>query len=190
MNQLMGRVRFERQRAPARIAARVCTRRGRLGALSSSTKLARVSPVAARTLAIVSVLGQWGFPAGLVRLLLLKAVGSSPAWRASPETDIPCLAANKSMARHRSECVRLLAIAKSSGQSHQWHTENTLSRSLCPVCGIFPLPPASLVAPARAMPTAVGPPQPGCNQGIAQVATIRQPHIGINPLPVLVWLDS
>jgi hypothetical protein len=47
-----------------------------------------------------------------------------------------------------------------------------------------------LVAPAGAKPAAVGPRQPGSNQGIAQVAAVWQLHIGINPLPVLVRLDS
>jgi hypothetical protein len=47
-----------------------------------------------------------------------------------------------------------------------------------------------LVAPPGAMPAAVRPRQTGSNQGIAQVAAVRQSHIGINPLPVLVWLDS
>jgi hypothetical protein len=35
---------------------------------------------------------------------------------------------------------------------------------------------------------AIGPRQTGSNHGIAQVATVRQLHIGINPLVVLVGL--
>jgi hypothetical protein len=75
-------------------------------------KSASGSPVVAKILAIVSVLGQRGLPSGLIRLLGLNVVGSSPARRASPETDMRYLAANRSIARQTLECVRFLgAIA-------------------------------------------------------------------------------
>src|SRR5262249_5202683 len=69
----------------------------------SARKPPRDSPVAVRHFETLSVLGQRGLPVGLLRLLLLKAVGSRPARRASPDADKPCLAAKRSRARQISE---------------------------------------------------------------------------------------
>ena len=59
--------------------------------------------MAVRTLEMLSVLGQRSLPSRVVRLLLLKVVGSRPARRANPEADSPCSRANRSMARQISE---------------------------------------------------------------------------------------
>ncbi len=42
-----------------------------------------------------------------MRLLLLKVVGSRPERRASPEADMPCFSARRSMARQTSACFNM-----------------------------------------------------------------------------------
>ena len=74
----------------ARAARRSATR---------ATKSSRLAPVAASTLAMLSVEGQRSFPLAAPRLLLLKVVGSSPASLARPEGDMLCRTASASMAR-------------------------------------------------------------------------------------------
>ena len=65
------------------------------------------APVAARTFAMLSVLGQRDLPSRVTRLDLLKAVGSSPALRASPEGLRPYFSASRSMAVQISLCVSM-----------------------------------------------------------------------------------
>ena len=62
--------------------------------MNDSTEL----PVAASDLATNSVDGQRGRPSGVMRLDLLKVVGSSPAFLASPEGVSPEWAAKRSSA--------------------------------------------------------------------------------------------
>src|SRR5581483_3741885 len=73
----------------------------------SCTKLENVSPVTARIFATDSVLGQRGRPSRVMRLDGLNAVGSSPARRARPEAESPCLAARRSMPRQTSPCCSI-----------------------------------------------------------------------------------
>ena len=65
------------------------------------------APVDAKILEILLVDGQRGCPSRDQRLLRLNVVGSSPLRFASPEQDIPCSDAKRSMARHTSACVMI-----------------------------------------------------------------------------------
>ena len=56
---------------------------------------------------MLSVLGQRNLPSRVIRLLLLKVVGSNPAHFASPEGDRPCAVARRSMDRQISECLSM-----------------------------------------------------------------------------------
>src|SRR3546814_9938110 len=71
------------------------------------------APVAFSTLASDSVLGQRCLPSLVMRLLLLKVVGSSPAWRASPEGERLYRAARRSIRseEHTSELQSLMRIS-------------------------------------------------------------------------------
>ncbi len=62
------------------------------------TKVSTLVLVAASALATDSVEGQRGRPSGVIRFDLLKVVGSSPAFLASPEGDSLARAASRSMA--------------------------------------------------------------------------------------------
>src|SRR5690606_1738980 len=75
-------------------------------------------PVAPRILATLSVLGQRGLPPRDTRLLLLKVVGSSPALRASPETDRPCSAASASIAAQMLRCVNMTVVVLAMTHGH------------------------------------------------------------------------
>jgi len=63
--------------------------RRRGSAVTSAVKSSNEAPVAASTLAMLSVVGQRGRPSPVTRLDLLKAVGSSPARLASPDGESP-----------------------------------------------------------------------------------------------------
>ncbi len=82
--------------ARSRAAAPICTVR----ALSpiNCTKLSMELLVAASALATNSVEGQRSRPSGVMRLDLLKVVGSRPARLASPEADSPARSASRSSA--------------------------------------------------------------------------------------------
>ncbi len=69
----------------------------------SDTKVSTVMPVASSDFATDSVEGQRGRPSGVMRFDLLKVVGSSPAFLASPEADSPARAASRSTAFQISE---------------------------------------------------------------------------------------
>jgi hypothetical protein len=64
-----------------------------------------LAPVDDKILEILFVDGQRGCPSFDQRLLLLNVVGSSPLHFASPEQDIPCSTAKRSIACHTSSCV-------------------------------------------------------------------------------------
>src|ERR1700733_11621168 len=66
--------------------------------LINSTKISTGVPVAVSALAMDSVDGQRARPEAVMRLDLLKVVGSSPARRAKPEADSPARAARRSTA--------------------------------------------------------------------------------------------
>src|SRR3546814_13869707 len=94
--------------------------RRRCGAPDScaSTKLTNSlseAPVAFSTLASDSVLGQRCLPSLVMRLLLLKVVGSSPACRASPEGERLYRAARRSMARQTLWCSSMGTLSYNLG---------------------------------------------------------------------------
>src|SRR6185312_582676 len=74
-------------------------------------KVATEAPVAARDLATDSVEGQRGRPSGVMRLDLLKVVGSSPAFLARPEGVSLARAASRSRAVQIWLCVSMPAAA-------------------------------------------------------------------------------
>ena len=61
-----------------------------------------VAPVAAKTLATLSVLGQRRLPSAVTRLLLLNVVGSRPNRLTKPEAENLYSDAIRSIARHTS----------------------------------------------------------------------------------------
>src|SRR6185437_1045973 len=69
------------------------------------TKVSTLVPVAASDLATDSVDGQRGRPSGVMRLDLLKVVGSRPAFFARPEGVSLARAASRSIAVHIWLCV-------------------------------------------------------------------------------------
>ena len=77
----------------------------------SDTKLSSVTPVACSDFAIDSVEGQRGRPSGVMRFDLLKVVGSSPAFLASPEAERPARAASRSTAFQMSAWVSIARCA-------------------------------------------------------------------------------
>src|SRR3954470_9545940 len=74
---------------------------------SRLTNSAMLACVASRIFDKLSVLGQRGLPCLVVRLLLLKVVGSSPARLAKPDADRWFFAANISMPRQIALCVSI-----------------------------------------------------------------------------------
>src|SRR3954464_15161341 len=64
----------------------------------SDTNVSTVVFVACSDFATDSVEGQRGRPSGVTRFDLLKVVGSSPAFLARPEADMPARAARRSSA--------------------------------------------------------------------------------------------
>src|SRR4051794_6547818 len=66
--------------------------------VTSETKVSKVVFVAASDLATDSVEGQRARPSGVMRLDLLKVVGSSPAFLARPDAESPARAASRSSA--------------------------------------------------------------------------------------------
>ena len=95
------------------------------------------APVDDKILEILLVDGHRGCPSLDQRLLLLNVVGSKPLHFASPEHDIPCSVAKRSMARHTSSCViflsllvmhqknftsdTMLILFQKSGQNNKYH---------------------------------------------------------------------
>src|SRR3954469_2139675 len=77
----------------------------------SCTKVSTVVLVAASDFATDSVEGQRGRPSAVIRFDLLKGVGSSPAFLASPEADSPARAARRSTAFQISEWVNIWRCA-------------------------------------------------------------------------------
>src|SRR5437868_9520203 len=73
----------------------------------SWTKVSILVLVAVSDLATDSVDGQRVRPSGVIRLDLLKVVGSRPARLASPEGDNPARAASRSMAVQICACVSI-----------------------------------------------------------------------------------
>src|SRR5690606_21084007 len=67
-------------------------------------KESKVSPVASRILAMLSVDGHRSRPSLLTRLDTLKAVGSSPAMRARADTEWPCRRASASIPSQLALC--------------------------------------------------------------------------------------
>ena len=72
-------------------------------------KVSTVVAVAASALATDSVDGQRARPSGVMRFDLLKVVGSSPDFLASPDADSPARAARRSMALQIWACVSMVA---------------------------------------------------------------------------------
>src|SRR3546814_15117730 len=82
------------------------------------------APVAFSTLASDSVLGQRCLPSLVMRLLLLKVVGSSPAWRASPEGERLYRAARRSIARQTLWCSNMGTLSyKPSSYAARTYTQ-------------------------------------------------------------------
>src|SRR6185437_11997571 len=73
----------------------------------SWTKVSILVLVAASALATDSVDGQRGRPSGVMRLDLLKVVGSSPDFLARPDAVSLARAASRSIAVHICECVSM-----------------------------------------------------------------------------------
>src|SRR5712664_1981166 len=86
-------------------------------------------PVACSDFAIDSVDGQRGRPSGVMRLDLLKVVGSSPAFLARPEGESPARAAR------RSSAVQIWAwVSMGVVPVHRIATD------FCPTCRNYSLP--------------------------------------------------
>ena len=75
---------------------------------------------------ILLVDGQRGWPSLDQRLLLLNVVGSKPLHFASPEQDIPCSVAKRSIARQTSSCVIFLSPLVFAGTA-RWPPGGTAS---------------------------------------------------------------